>query len=215
MPRTTVCGTIARGFSNYLVVHELGHIFDNQADQGGNQSITDALAGGMFTIQDQEFYWVMGHHTVVPCGPGRNAAPVGWSRGERGWGSGPSSIYASQGIDERCQNPTLPNFTDFQQNPPPHQVASGLTVLEASYQESAADMFLNWTYRIQMQGGFRNRTWKPNERDAEGYCNRPDGCDDNQTLNPPSSNRNSGDARFNWMNDFMQLTLIRLIPSLE
>jgi hypothetical protein len=208
VPRTIVCGSIARGFSNFLAVHELGHVFDNQVAQGGNQSLSDAIT--IISLLDEAGLWVLGVYAQLPC-PNGAISPPGWGRGERGWGSGPGSNYQSLGIHERCQTPIGPNFSQFQQNPFPYQVETGLSAQLVASQETGADMFLNWVYRIQVQGGFENSTWKPNESDEFGYCNRATGCNDNQTTQPLASIRNSGNTRFEWMNSFMQSNLARLI----
>ncbi|NUQ07321.1 MAG: hypothetical protein HUU31_25820 [Anaerolineae bacterium] len=208
IPRTIVCGTIARGFSHYLAVHELGHVFDNQADQGGDENQGLGAHVTFAQVLDETNQWVLGNYPPgAPCGDGTFVTTGGWGRGERGWGSGPGSVYALTGIDERCQTPQAPNFTNFQQNPPPYQVASGLTPQQVAAQETGADMFLNWVYRVQERGGFQNRNWKPKDRDpATGlYCDitaEGAGCPDA---------RNPGNTRLAWMQSFMATTLVRLI----
>jgi len=66
-----------------------------------------------------------------------------WTRGERGWGSGPAAVTR-----DGNNNPTTPLLTNFQQNPAfSYRAKDDLEVTEA-----AADMFLNWVYRVQTWG---------------------------------------------------------------
>lgn len=70
-----------------------------------------------------------------------------------------------------------------------------------SYNEAAADMFLNWVYRILYErdhpdSGFKNRSWDPAKRDEfEVPCNQvEEGCMDSS---------NPGDVLFAAMNGWM------------
>lgn len=100
-----------------------------------------------------------------------------WSRGERGWGSGPDNV-----------------LTPFQQDP---LEFFGTTDTTAQVDETAADMFLNWVYRkftdtfgvfyTTAPGtwqGFLNVSWRNNSSAT---------TDDNFP----------GDARYEWMNNVM------------
>ena len=212
IPRTIVCGDID-GFDKYVVVHELGHTFDNQSDQNGAVSITEKIN----TTRDNNGFisdnrgWVMGNYPQGRCGEnGTSFYPNGWSRGERGWGSGPSSVYSLSSVDERCQTSSQPNFTDFQKNPPPYTPESSRTLPEIENQETGADMFLNWIYRTLGQGGFVNRSWKPSDLNPDNlqqYCNQTfEGC-------AGDMGSNSGDSRMGWFNLFMTDALNRLFSS--
>lgn len=99
----------------------------------------------------------------------------GTTRGPRGWGTGPSST-----------------ITLLQQNP--SQIPD----------EIAADMFLNWVYRVVddstdgVPRGFRNSHWRSDKSNTEGIsCNLVlEGCLDDT---------HPGDARFNWMDAKMEV----------
>lgn len=78
-----------------------------------------------------------------------------WTRGDRGWGSGPGL----------AQNSTI---TNFQQHPPALYPGDNL---QTQLDEAAADMFLNWVYRSTNVGGFKNISWL-------GNCATSTGCDD-------------------------------------
>ncbi len=202
LPRAITCGHLVdangqpRALSRYVIVHELGHIFDNQSAQNGQKRLSTRVAD---TPLADGRGWVMGRTTFTECFPGDDvfsdptvADNRVWRRGERGWGSGPGSLYRpATGQSDKCARRDQQNFTNFQQNPPPHAVVGSLTPLDLRTQETAADLFLNWVFRSQNLGGFANASWKPNMRSASGqYCNQiATGCPDSH---------NPGDARFNW-----------------
>lgn len=106
--------------SQYTIVHELGHVFDYRTEYGLSTPID-----GSFVLED--------------CTPPPNTGTVmglfqsSWTRGRRGWGTGPAQYYNAQGTP-------VPLVTDFQQN-------SANIPLEA-----AADSFLNWVYRLDASG---------------------------------------------------------------
>lgn len=196
--RTITCGNLqdssgnTRLISEFVITHEFGHIFDNQSARGGNKAlrsyIADTATSSANAISD-----VRG--PVMGIFINSNNITV-WRRGERGWGTGPGSIYnQNNDIDG---TPTTKLFSDFQQNTAPY--ASQLIANE----ETAADMFLNWVYRKSgRQNGFVNKSWKPNDFTPFAptlRCNNPSGCAE---TNPAQPNvtllGNSGDSRFNWM----------------
>lgn len=207
--QTIICnwGDTRPSEPEYTIVHELGHIFDNSSAKQNGISLSNRVSNASFR---DDRGWTMGWVIIRgtcsveefnririddPTYNDTNATI--WRRGERGWGSGPGSNYSpSTGRPDQCITRESQNFTNFQQNPPPHENHPDLTELEMRSYESAADMFLNWVYRISGQGGFLNVSWKPNERANGQYCNQIEaGCPDGG---------NPGDARFNWMNDQME-----------
>jgi len=109
--------------SEYTIVHELGHIFDNRGARNNGRSISARLGlnGGLTrNILDCNDFVILGQ-----------TESESWTRGERGWGSGPSKTP---------QNTAY--ISPFQQNP---RFVNGLDADEIY--EAAADMFLNWVYR--------------------------------------------------------------------
>jgi hypothetical protein len=181
--------------TEYLITHELGHVFDNQAARGDRRALREYIADTRLDAEPTQ----IGTHTVGAIvdsftPPGLVMGNVlqcnnAWLRGERGWGSGPGSNYDP--LSDFC-TPRTQVFTDFQQNPAPY------TAAEQANDESAADMFLNWVYRKLALGGFLNRDWRPHVTDpiSGTSCNQiPQGCD--ATLSAP------GDARFSWMQTVM------------
>ncbi|NJO82524.1 MAG: hypothetical protein HC828_06650 [Blastochloris sp.] len=191
--RTITCGNLARLITEYVITHEFGHLFDNQAARQNGRALREYVADtgrdatptvpgvhGPGAILDTNGDVVMG--AVVSCNNN-------WLRGERGWGSGPGSRYNP--LTAFC-TPQAPVYTDFQQNTPPYDT------LPEAYEETAADMFLNWVYRKLDLGGFLNRDWRPHvtATPTGPSCNEIlEGCDNSQAA--------SGDARFNWMQTVM------------
>lgn len=182
--------------TRYTVTHELGHVF---IDRTGGQ------VGGI-----TNFYGLMQSAAVSDANP-LNAgiqAVFGtgfldqnrrndWGRGPRGWGTGPTQ-------DGRCDGsiiiPTpILAPSDFQQNPcnvPDASSPSGSGLRIAEVEEAGADMFLNWVYRLQGNGGFVNTDWSG--------CGAT-GCYDGPLLpDGTGTDNNPGDVRQNWMNQ--QLT---------
>ncbi|MBE2272366.1 MAG: hypothetical protein IAE80_29290 [Anaerolinea sp.] len=105
--------------SQYTVVHELGHVFDYRTGQG----LSDPIDGSFF---------------LPDCNnpPGMVMGTIEyWTRGGRGWGTGPAHYYSNGNA--------VPLVTNFQQNP------------ENTPIEAAADSFLNWVYRLNASGGVR------------------------------------------------------------
>jgi hypothetical protein len=175
--------TCGGGFTitKYTLVHELGHVF------------VDRTSGS--------FYAQMESAVVRDANP-NNAPPQSvfgsgfldnnqlsdWRRGERGWGSPRAQIGRCDGSIP-VPTPILAP-TDFQQNPcdivdSQYPVAQFGQLRITEIEEAAADMFLNWVYKAQGNGGFLNRDWTG--------C-LPAGCDDSITGDY------TGDTRMNWMN---------------
>jgi hypothetical protein len=103
--------------SPYTIVHELGHLFDYRTGNG----LSSPIGSGTFLLRDCNTDIVMG--------------PLGnWTRGSRGWGTGPAQYLNGLG------NPA-PLITDFQQN------SNNIPI------EAAADSFLNWVYRLNATSG--------------------------------------------------------------
>lgn len=222
--RVIECGNVA-GFKKQTIVHELGHVIDNNSflpttnGRGALYRAVESTATGNCTSSPlSQFDLING--TPVPMTTnfssncfvvndakvnasggrimGRNAALV-WSRGDRGWGTGPSNV-----------------ITDFQQHPPYldplYNACDNLTNLtteqkdrckQRPIEEAVADMFLNWVYRTldaptplktSVPGawdGFHNTSWIT----TTPSCVNTAGCDD---YNFP------GDARFDWMGFLLQ-----------
>ncbi len=172
-------------FTQYLLVHELGHIFDNRttsancsptsatlpcrllnlALQGVSSGVCptylrDSLRIDAISTPPPNVAPLVFQTTCVDLVDSQLRAVMGrpngtFARGERGWGTSPDNI-----------------FTDFQQHPGEvFRSDSSDLVLE----ETAADMFLNWVYRIVtniptsfrtgVPGswlGYRNMSWRDN-----------------------------------------------------
>jgi hypothetical protein len=143
------------GIIQYTMVHELGHRFDNRSNiPESNESISERLDSGEIVL-DCGYPFIP---TVTPGGPtltsvptltpggstltptksiglvmGENLVIQPWTRGERGWGSGPARQPGGGYL-----------ITDFQQHPA--FISSSVSKVNA-IGEAAADMFLNWVYR--------------------------------------------------------------------
>ncbi len=178
--RITCSNSVA--LTPYTITHELGHVFVDRT--GGAVSGTSSLFG---LIQDANIRDAnpsdIGVQAVFGNGFFDKTRSPDWRRGPRGWGSAPV-------LPGRCDGSITPTPsappTDFQQNPCDVVDAlylPGSAILTTEREEAAADMFLNWVYRVQGNGGFLNVDW--------AGC-LPDGCLD--IANAP------GDVRMNWMN---------------
>jgi hypothetical protein len=181
----------------YTVIHELGHIFDNSSAQGSNiplqRYVQDTEVDVNGTPQP-----ILDFNTVPRLVMGTFTNPFtsvsSWDRGSRGWGSGPASTYNSNG------EATARQVTDYQKHAPPYPVT------ENPYDETGADMFLNWVYctansvTSACTTGFKNVSWDPwpsgDLGQPQNACLVPQGCADY---------RNPGDARLGWMNSKMAL----------
>jgi predicted outer membrane repeat protein len=178
--------------TEYTMVHELGHVFNFRSRQNGKKSffeyIDDTNKGTDYIQDSQRKLPVMGRF----ISPGGSAD---WRRGTRGWGTGPDT-----------------SITSFQQHPP--SVTQFLNDdRNTQVDETSADMFLNWVYRISDPNlpissptsltGFRNISWSPAaDSDLQVGANV---CNSQfnqqiQGIGCPDS-RNPGNARFDWMND--------------
>ncbi len=120
--------------SQYTLVHELGHFFNNRSDMGGAATVSLHARMAQAKVDDYG----------SPAGRVFGQQGSDWVRGKRGWGSGPSSP------------------TDFQQNA--YEVkdvdASSLERF-TEIDEATADMFLNWVYSVvtDRKLGFQNISW--------------------------------------------------------
>jgi len=197
--RTITCGNlvdyqgVSRAITEYVITHEFGHMFDNQADRGNGRALRDYIGDTSLPLTPT----AVGTHVGGAIFDANGNVVMGsvsicnneWLRGERGWGSGPGSRYSTP--PTICA-PQGQLFTDFQQNPAPYGTTG------QANEETAADMFLNWVYRKLASGGFLNRDWRPHvTATPTGLpCSQtPGGCDD--------SAAGSGNARFNWMETVM------------
>jgi len=158
----------------YTVIHELGHIFDYRSNYG----ISNYFGFAVGTISDCDGDIVLG---VLGT----------WTRGRRGWGTGPAQYTGSSGN-------ALPLITDFQQN------SDNSTI------EAAADLFLNWVYRFNANNGVMVtnsciQTPRPsyNHWTGSGFLNRewsaaphPTFIADSRGITGLQDERLPGDARF-------------------
>ncbi len=180
-----------RTFTEYTLVHELGHVFDNRV-----ATSTDAHPEGFPNLttrtQLMQIRTCSDSRIIVMGTLGGGI----WRRGEDGWGSGPAFDPSGGAL-----------YTKFQQNPK----------LPDNVEEAAADMFLNWVYRslndnvpaadpcnsvpdpcstppppIVWQGpGFLNEKWK----DMSSNQEIPGQCDSDL----------SGELRYQAMHDILTL----------
>lgn len=150
--------------SEYTIVHELGHVFDDRTGVIVNNEIEGGLtlAFGLhafYRLEDCTTARVMGDQS------GSND----WTRGERGWGSGPA---ASQ--RDIAGTPTAPLISNYQQNP----LFVHATKDTEEINEAAADMFLNWIFRVNADPAFpptdtcaQTPTPTPNHWLGDGFLN--------------------------------------------
>jgi hypothetical protein len=163
--------------TEYTIAHELGHLFiwRSGGQITGSNSLFDQLqsSGSVNDRHPTEHSVVFG---IVIDRTGRDNRD--WRRGTSGWGSAAVTPWACDG-----SSGTVPY--NFQQNP--YNVASAADATEI--EEAAADMFLNWVYRKQAEGGFLNYRWV----NAGGEVCYPNGC--------PDGGRFTGAVRMDWMDD--------------
>ncbi|MDZ4767435.1 MAG: hypothetical protein SGI73_23090 [Chloroflexota bacterium] len=165
-------------YTEFVTTYMLGFLFSEYADRiSGDYSLAHFINNTRNTtnqIEDEDGSVVMGNISIC-----NNA----WLRGERGWGSGPGSTYATVNTETSNCNPSTKIFTNFQQNPMPY-----VNNTDAN-QSTGSDMFLNWVYSTVGRGGFSNRSWNP-----VNSCNTTVGCSDAS---------NPGRQRLIWMNGIM------------
>jgi len=195
-------------FTQFVLVHELGHVFDNRsplANCGPTLSASScrllnlAFQGLASGVCPEYLRDAIRLDTSFPSFPGsvfpstcveviddqgwRVLGPLGsaYARRDRGWGSGPDNL-----------------FTEYQQHP--------ATVFSADLpalilEEEAADMFLNWVYRTLSDFPFTYLASVPGT--WNGYRNQSWG-----TIGPNQYEGDDafypGDARVEWMHIVMR-----------
>lgn len=128
---------VAGEASQYTFVHELGHLFDVRAGEKNPGNLSSRMVvsnetnlGIVISDCNNSKSVVMGYYSIAQK----------WVRGSRGWGSSGSDRTNNLGTK-------LNYYSDFQQNPftkfGGNDVDQSVLVVEV-----AADMFLNWVYRI-------------------------------------------------------------------
>lgn len=208
--------------SEYTVVHELGHVFTYR--MGGaqptpgtyyhffsNPPIT-TTPGVLGPLLDNQNLIVFGPRVVlltVAPGATANTTPQGdWVRGNRGWGSPAvtppaipcpfqqnSFVVSDWVIRTSTPTPNSPGAT-----PEPLD-----TILITEIDETAADMFLNWVYRRNGQGGFINANWID-------VVVPPGNCTVTPQPMPPGND--PGDARFKYMATTIMTAMNTRIPTI-
>jgi hypothetical protein len=189
--------------SQYTTVHEYGHVFVSRTSSG---SVTyfgrvENPEGANQPLRDYQNQFVTG-----PRGwfDENNNPQTDWQRSDRitdnGWGSAAL-------IPGPCDGSIIPPPGapfPFQQNPcevDSWLYSPGSPVRIAEVEEAAADMFLNWVYRMTTYDyttntweGFLNALWRNHESPPNSgiilQC-YPDGCSDEMGY--------PGDSRFEWM----------------
>jgi len=190
--------------SQYAFVHEIGHAFDNRSGTNGKTYLREYVSRTASDPITDNRAWVMAN-----IWDDQNRRSV-WRRGERGWGNGPGTIYNPR--EDKFGTPIVSVTTPFQQNTEPHDPlyctytgpSSSRDVpgscLLTRQKEVTADMFLNWVYSCNGQGGFENVTWKPEELEAYTTCTIAfHGC----TESSIGATGSPGDARRTWINEKM------------
>jgi hypothetical protein len=143
-------------FTQYVVVHELGHRFDVRASAGNppRPRLIDYMNSAV--IEDCTNIFVMGER-------GTSLPPAKfWTRGERGWGTGPARIGSTGTIRQVTNFQQNAVLIEFQADPstldyqfladPPTLQNDTQNSKQVRVEEAAADMFLNWVYRRNIQG---------------------------------------------------------------
>lgn len=206
--RVIECGNLVdldnvpRLITEHVITHEMGHVFTGESARGGNISlaeyINDTTVNQLVDVRGP----VMGNFI-------QDDNDIVFRRGERGWGSGPGSVYTPS--DDRNGEPTKKLFTDYQQNTAPYPVLppDPRTSHEIAVDETAADMFVNWVYRtVDPSRGFSNTSWKPTDNHPANpgvSCNMSAGCAESNPMNSGQTLLgNSGDARMGWMQQKME-----------
>ncbi|MBE7512440.1 MAG: hypothetical protein HS103_06465 [Anaerolineales bacterium] len=208
-------------FTEYVIVHEFGHVFDSRASLGGRPRFVDRMSSGVVirdcsSRQDR----IMGE-IIDPV-----STSIGnyWNRGERGWGSGPSRIQTStiRQVTQFQQNAIL---VEFQIDPltvdhrfllsggiqPPTKNNDTVGAKVKRVEEAQADMFLNWVYRRNIQGDSPGRASICNVGSSSiwsgpGFLNASWG---NGSQIPTSQlTERPGDARYQWMDVQMKTLFV-------
>lgn len=135
--------------TQYTLVHELGHFFNDRSDKNGPTTISLYIRMQGASVDD----------SIPSPNQGKVFGILGsdWVRGKRGWGSGPSDV------------------TDFQQNAfEVNDVGASADDRFTEIDEATADMFLNWVYSVATDGdlGFKNISW------LGSGCQTAAGCPD-------------------------------------
>jgi hypothetical protein len=193
--------------SQYTMVHELGHVFNERSDSSYNplnQPSIDSKALKRF-VEDTSTNILLDSNNRLLLGNGNFMSSLGlesvWLRGQDGWGDGPANTF--NGVISFPVGRIVPP-PDFQQNSPAYlkdsQAPSGYRTVDGvdMYDEAGADLFLNWVYRMvygltpdnNPKTGFRNIYWRVQEN-----CNTLVGCIYDQQY--------PGDIRLNWMTNVM------------
>jgi hypothetical protein len=189
------CGSQVQ-LSQYTVVHEYGHVFTGR--MGGlvegstyfglisQPQVTlapPAPAGTLGPLFDDAQNIVFG-----PFLAGVNLDPD-WTRGGRGWGS-PASTPPAVPCNFQQNAFTVNDWQVTPTRTPP--------AIQTERDEAAADMFLNWVYRVQNLGGFRNEDQR-NISDCAFVA--------------PTDTGNPGDARYRYMQTIVMPTLVTRVPT--
>ncbi|MBE7511579.1 MAG: hypothetical protein HS103_02025 [Anaerolineales bacterium] len=203
-------------FTEYVIVHEFGHVFDSRASLGGRPRFVDRMSSGT-VISDctpNEPKRVMGEYSIG------NVLERSWLRGERGWGSGPARIGLA----------TVRQVTQFQQNavliefqidpttvdhqflvregiPPPTNNTDTSGAKLKRVEEAQADMFLNWVYRRNVQGISQNERAVCDQAtsplwNGPGFLNQSWLNGIQQPVLQPAER--PGDIRYQWMDAQMK-----------
>jgi hypothetical protein len=216
-------GQANRAFTEYVLVHELGHLFDNRTILGTDRLLNLAfqgLASGDCPLFLQSVLPINANlpsptplsfdSSCVDVVDSKTRRVLGirtelgkYGRRDRGWGTGPDNT-----------------FTDFQQHPggvfsilTKNLCPSSEDILSSCYdpsiviEEEAADMFLNWVYRsisnIPLTYLTSFSATPPGPGTWNGFLNQSWG-----TYEPNKYNGNDnlypGDARMEWMQIVMK-----------
>jgi hypothetical protein len=164
--------------THYTITHELGHLFNRRAggSPDGSGSLYDRLdeSGSVKDYRLIKSEVVFGTRILTD-------RSQDWWRGTRGWGGAAVTPWSCTAGGEEPSH--------FQQNPC-NQTGLGIEEVE----EAAADMFLNWAYQKQGEGGFLNCTWDTVGANLNICVDLPDGND---------GELRTGDVRFDWMTPAM------------
>ncbi len=211
----------------YTIVHEFGHVLDPRVGgiQIGNENITrfvNLMDSGV-VIVDCDGRRMMGEAVALSSVPPVIDQTTVWKRGESGWGSGPARNGNTPNTPRRVtmfqQNALLvehqyiqyypigtnTEYVDYQPDPigPNGQGPAKLRRVE----EAAADMFLNWVYRREVQGAVPEQvdcsslpTWN-----GEGFLNRTRENGQGGVTGLDAQQQQPGEQRYVWMDSRMRV----------